>query len=306
MIEITMVVETKTEVSKSALNENQKRHLRTTCQYVDKLLSDIESTINSAASGSPFEKYRDDLTPAQVKVTRDYIARIRAQMTRVLEGQEVELSKDRISARHSIQTALEFVDIAIEELKPKYMRGYGMVPSSVAPELNGLVGELQDVVKKLNTYLAQGSGQDLQERLARLEQTSGEVELLKTIERIVTKRGLVEFRPVIATIVDRLADSRFEIALPGRVSPITAVPKRVVYGPQPRLIVSYAEKAAAECELERLPEFATEQRNPGNAKHVTKLVVELPSPRLRSGVVFVDTPGLGSLASAGAAETMAY
>jgi len=327
MIEITMVVETKTEVSKSALNENQKRHLRTTCQYVDKLLSDIESTINSAASGSPFEKYRDDLTPAQVKVTRDYIARIRAQMTRVLEGREVELSKDRISARHSIQTALEFVDIAIEELKPKYMRGYGMVPSSVAPELNGLVGELQDVVKKLNTYLAQGSGQDLQERLARLEQTSGEVELLKTIERIVTKRGLVEFRPVIATIVDRLADSRFEIALFGRVSsgkssllnyilgsdalpvgvnPITAVPTRVVYGPQPRLIVSYAEKAAAECELERLPEFATEQRNPGNAKHVTKLVVELPSPRLRSGVVFVDTPGLGSLASAGAAETMAY
>src|SRR6266508_4526848 len=86
MIEITMVVETKTEVSKSALNENQKRHLRTTCQYVDKLLSDIESTINSAASGSPFEKYRDDLTPAQVKVTRDYIARIRAQMTRVLEA----------------------------------------------------------------------------------------------------------------------------------------------------------------------------------------------------------------------------
>ena len=31
-----------------------------------------------------------------------------------------------------------------------------------------------------------------------------------------------------------------------------------------------------------------------------------PSQRLRDGVVLVDTPGLGSLASAGAAETLAY
>jgi hypothetical protein len=149
-------------------------------------------------------------------------------------------------------------------MKPKYMRGYGELPSAVVPELNGIVVELQGVVKKLDLYLAQGSGQDLQERLARLEQTRDEIELLKTIERIVTERGLVEFRPALAAIVDRMAESRFEIALFGRVSsgkssllnyvlgsdvlpvgvnPITAVPTRVVYGSQPRLIVSYAEKA---------------------------------------------------------------
>jgi hypothetical protein len=132
---------------------------------------------------------------------------------------------------------------------------------------------MMEATKKLDIYLEQGSGQDLQERLARLEQTNDEIELLRTIERIVTNRGLVEFRPALATIVDRLAESRFEIALFGRVSsgkssllnyilgsaalpvgvnPITAVPTRVVYGSQPRLIVSYAEMATAECELERL------------------------------------------------------
>ena len=35
-------------------------------------------------------------------------------------------------------------------------------------------------------------------------------------------------------------------------------------------------------------------------------VVEIPSPRLSQGIVLVDTPGLGSLARRGAAETMAY
>jgi len=34
--------------------------------------------------------------------------------------------------------------------------------------------------------------------------------------------------------------------------------------------------------------------------------VELPAQRLREGVVYVDTPGLGSLATSGAAETKAY
>jgi hypothetical protein len=39
---------------------------------------------------------------------------------------------------------------------------------------------------------------------------------------------------------------------------------------------------------------------------VERLVVEFPSGRLKDGVILVDTPGLGSLASAGASETLAY
>jgi hypothetical protein len=55
-----------------------------------------------------------------------------------------------------------------------------------------------------------------------------------------------------------------------------------------------------------LPEFATEQKNPGNKKHVTRIFVKLPSIRIAEVVSFVDTPGLGSLAVAGAQETIAY
>jgi len=39
---------------------------------------------------------------------------------------------------------------------------------------------------------------------------------------------------------------------------------------------------------------------------VVRAVVEVPSPRLKEGIVLVDTPGLGSLARRGAAETLAY
>jgi GTPase Era involved in 16S rRNA processing len=37
-----------------------------------------------------------------------------------------------------------------------------------------------------------------------------------------------------------------------------------------------------------------------------RAVVEVPSPRLKQGIVLVDTPGLGSLARRGAQETIAY
>jgi hypothetical protein len=59
-------------------------------------------------------------------------------------------------------------------------------------------------------------------------------------------------------------------------------------------------------DISQLQEFVAEQLNHGNEKHVTRIVVQLPSSRLREGIAFVDTPGLGSLATRGAAETLAY
>jgi GTP-binding protein EngB required for normal cell division len=55
-----------------------------------------------------------------------------------------------------------------------------------------------------------------------------------------------------------------------------------------------------------LAEYAAEEKNRGNHKHVTAITVEVPSRRLPEGVVFVDTPGIGSLATSGSAETFAY
>ena len=222
---------------------------------------------------------------------------------------------------------LAFVRIAFQECTPDRMRGYGPIPESKVGELNGLVDEMVSAVDKLDSYLAQGLGQDLQGRLERLDQSRGDAAMVKTLGRMINDHGLVEFRSTLSMIIDRLESKSYEIALFGRVSsgkssllnyivqtdilpvgvnPITAVPTRLIYGKAPRLTVWYADKSAEQMETGRLAEFATEQHNHANYKHVTRIVVELPSSRLRNGVVLVDTPGLGSLATAGAAETLAY
>ncbi len=247
-------------------------------------------------------------------------------MLRAAEGFHLERPKPPFAAGHSIRTILTFADIAFEELRPKYMRGYGELPESVIPELNGLADELQGIVARMDAYLAGGLGGDLEARLHRLAEVGADTNLLARLERVISNQGLVEFRPALSRILDRLENGALEIALFGRVSsgkssllnhilgadvlpvgvtPITSVPTRIVCGTAPGVTAWFADRQPERCDISRLPEFAAERYNSGNARHVTKVVVALPSARLCEGVVFVDTPGLGSLATAGAVGTRA-
>jgi GTP-binding protein EngB required for normal cell division len=318
---------TEPEEQHARLNEHQQRHLLVSCQHVDKLLGEIEHIVAASSSRSVFPRYQSSLTVVQKKVVEDYVARLRARLLSVLRSQGIRPTPPHTDDVFAIRTTLMFADVAIDELRPKYMRGYGALPEAAIPQVDGIVDELRTIVQKLSEYLAEDPARDLQARLARLEQGRDEVETLKALERIITERGLVEYRSTLSMLIERVASRTFEIALFGRVNsgkssllnhvleaavlpvginPVTAVPTRITYGPEPRLQVSFADRPASTLPLDRLPEFVTEQQNPGNTRHVLRIVVELPARRLREGVVFVDTPGLGSLARGGAEQTLAY
>lgn len=312
---------------RETLNSFQANRLRITCQYIDKLLAEIEEILGATNSKAAFPRYVSDILPAQRRTIEDYIARVRAQLVRIVEGQGIARENPSVPASRAVHVSLGAIDIAAEELRPRYMRGYGAIPEAVSTELNGIVGELSSLIHRFDRYLLEGLGEDLKSRLDRLEKSDNDLALLKQIEQVVRDRGLVEFRPSIAAILDRAEDKSFEIAVFGRVSsgkssllnailetdvlpvgvtPITTIPTRITYAEEPSLSVSFSEAPRKKLDVTQLQEFATEQQNPGNAKHVARLVLSLPSPRLRGGVTFVDTPGLGSLATSGAAETLAY
>src|SRR5580658_8307345 len=308
------------------LNGPQRLHLFSSCQYADKLLSEVEAVLVASQSKSPFPKFKPDISPAQAKVVQDYIARMRAQMVRILESEGVPIPEPHIGSVHAIRVTLGFMDIAFDECRPKRMAGYGALAGTAAVEIAGLVDEMQGIISRLGSYLAQGQSADMEERLRRLEDGS-DITLVKTLERTINQYGLVEFRPALGIIIDRLESDNFEIAvfggvssgkssllnhiverdlLPVGVNPVTAVPTRLAYGAEPRAIAWFADRNPEQFGIERLAEFVSEEHNPSNFLHVTRIVVELPAQRLREGVVYVDTPGLGSLATSGAAETKAY
>lgn len=309
------------------LNEGQQRHLRVSCQYIDKLLADIDDTLHAAASKSPFPRYIVDVSPAQIRVVEDYVRRIRSQLLRTIAWQNMEPEPPSIPATRAVLTNLTFIDIAIEELRANYMKGFGPVPEGAVSELNGVVHELRSLVTGMQACLKQEFGAKLEKRLQQLEKTGCDVALLRLLEQIATRNGLVEFRSRIDAITRRLEGDSFEIALFGRVSsgkssllnallgtevlpvgitPITAIPTKLRYGAALKAAVSYGDGRNAFVPIEELRRLVSEQGNPGNVKNIIRALVEVPSPRLRDGILLVDTPGLDSLAKRGAVETLAY
>jgi GTP-binding protein EngB required for normal cell division len=308
-------------------SEHHERHVRTTFQYIDKLLSEAEHTMTDAGSPSPFRRHSDDTTPIQRKVAHDYIVRIREAMRRVMEELNIPPPELHSGAVWAAAINLMYCSISLNELTPERMKAYGPLSPEAGDRLDGIRAELDGLINKLRTYLGKGAGADLQQRLQQLGKTGDEIRLLSEIERIVSAHGLVEFRGTLSMLLDRMENAAFEVGIFGRVSsgkssllnyilqtdvlpigvtPVTAIPTRISHGPVAEAGIEFAEAQPQIIPLSELPEFATEQKNPGNKKHVTRIFVKLPSGRLAEGVTFVDTPGLGSLAVAGAEETIAY
>jgi len=136
------------------LNASQRQRLLITCEHIDRLLGDIEATLNASASKGVFPIYVADISPMQRKTIEDYVARLRTQLLRVLAAQSLAPEPPHISAAHAIHVNLTFIDIAIAELAPHYMRGYGPVSEQGAADLKRIVTELESGVKELTEYMA--------------------------------------------------------------------------------------------------------------------------------------------------------
>jgi hypothetical protein len=130
------------------LNEFQARRLCVTCQYVDRLLSEIEGILDTSDSKSAFPRYSDDVPRSRRRALEGCISELRAQLLRTVENQGLP-KQPPIPGSRAIQAAISAIDIAVEELKPHYMRGYGDLSEGAAAQLNDIVSELQSLVSKL-------------------------------------------------------------------------------------------------------------------------------------------------------------
>lgn len=144
------------------LNSSQRQRLLITCKHIDKLLSDMEERLNAAASKSVFPGYVGDISPWQRRKIEDYIASLRAQLLQVLARQSLAPEEPHISAAHAIHVDLTFIEIAIAELAPHYMRGYGPVSERGATDLHRAIAELQSTVKELHGYVLRSSSDSRQ------------------------------------------------------------------------------------------------------------------------------------------------
>ena len=126
-----------------------------------------------------------------------------------------------------------------------------------------------------------------------------------------------EWKTRFQALFARLAEDRFNLVVVGRfsrgktslmnailgtdrlptgIAPLTSVITTVSYGSKDQVILRYDERRLPkEIPIEALPQYITQQGNPGNVQRIKTAEVHLPAEFLRRGFYFVDTPGLGSV-----------
>jgi GTP-binding protein EngB required for normal cell division len=312
----------------TAFSALQKQSLLFGCMDIHQRMVELEAMLAQAEQPTLFSRYVSDLAPVEQRLLRDYFERIREVMADLLHAHDIPLQRERISLRWAATTSLTFLHVAVAEMSPDKLCGYGELTPEGRTAALRIQQDLERLVDQAARTPHQGCGGDLAIRLAQLEESVRDVgATLEVIEQVVTRRGLVEFRPQIELILRRLENARLEIAVFGRVNsgkssllnhvvgqdvlpvgvtPVTAVATRLTWGQRTQVQVDSVDAASREVPLDDVEEYASEARNPGNRRHVTRIEIALPSPRLRDGVVLVDTPGIGSLAHSGSRESFAY
>jgi GTP-binding protein EngB required for normal cell division len=309
--------------------ENQRRYFTSQLRYIDELLGEALHELDPEQDPHRvFQKIQHDATLAQRKTLGDFVSQVRFSLRRFIQAHDLNDNRALPSGLWAFRTAVSFARIAAEELRPKYWSGYGTVEPAAAAAGERFAAELVSILGRMDGYLLRGDGVELKDRLAQLEGLSEETALLRELERLIAAHGLIELRAPLELLIERARRPRFEIAVFGRVSsgkssllnwwlgdailptgvtPVTAVPTHIGYGEAPRAYLTVAgAREFIEIPLGELPRYVTEQSNPGNAKLLLNVDIELPAERLQPDIDLVDTPGLGSLATAGASQTLEY
>ena len=309
------------------MNENHRRAIATTFHHIDGRLAEIEAILSAVGSQSPFSAYALDIEPLARHAVTGYLQRLREKMWAAVKCLQISRDGHRTSAAWAIRCAMIGVMVNLADIEPQLLDGYGALPPEAAKMVSGICADLRRLSDSLLAYLARSRGEDLARRLARLTDAPQGDDALIKLEGIITSYGFVELRPILENIVARLESPDLEVAFFGRVNsgkssllnyllgteilpvgvlPVTAVLTRLRRAAEAELVVRFEISESKRLPLDRIGEFVTEEGNPGNERRVTEVELRLPNPRLAEGMVFLDTPGVGSLATFGAAQTKAY
>jgi len=94
--------------------------------------------------------------------------------------------------------------------------------------------------------------------------------------------------------------------LPTGVIPLTAIPTFIEYGQTQEVQVHYLNGRCKVISPRELPSYVAEELNPNNEKGIKHARVYYPSSLLSSGVVLIDTPGVGSTHRHNTDTTLAF
>jgi len=145
----------------SPLNDHHRRHILQGFLSIDKQMAELEALIVQSGMPSPFSPSVRDLSPTECRVVQDHFARIRSAMRAHLDDLSIPLEVRQTSMRWAFETSLMMLQIAVDDMGPKQLAGYGAVEPTGQAAVARIQDDLTRLFDRVRAYLRQNLGRDL-------------------------------------------------------------------------------------------------------------------------------------------------
>jgi hypothetical protein len=151
----------------SRLNPAQHNSVLASFRHLDGLLVEAVRILREDGDEELFTQHVADAAPDQVRGLEDSIRDFRLTLLRVLDDWGIDRPNPRTSALHAARVNLRYAEMALEDLRPRALRGYGEVAPQAADEIEGVVAELRELLRHMRELLSHGPDREPAARLER-------------------------------------------------------------------------------------------------------------------------------------------
>ncbi|MGC8552303.1 MAG: hypothetical protein ACP5O7_05485 [Phycisphaerae bacterium] len=107
------------------LNDNHRRSLLATCQYIDYSLATAIRRASANSQPSPFEVYRADVDPEAIVRFSELLSGLRQAMLDLLRAEGIAVPNPEIGGLHVLQSVITACQDVVYELQPQFMKRFG-------------------------------------------------------------------------------------------------------------------------------------------------------------------------------------
>jgi len=134
------------------MNDNHKRHAAATIRYIAEMLEDARRALTGAEQEHA-EVVDTDGAPPTRRAALAQIERLQEALEAARASLGLDEAPPRADALRRARAAVTVADIAISDLEPRSMRGYGDLPAREAAELERLCTLLREMFGELRNAL---------------------------------------------------------------------------------------------------------------------------------------------------------
>jgi hypothetical protein len=126
---------------------------------IESRLRQMENLLGNRERRYPLNEYIDDLSPDEARTVIELFARIREKMHDCLKKHHIPVDVRRISLHWALQCGVTMLDVALADMGPERLRGYGGLDEAGKREIRDIQHELQQLIDQTSEFLGTRSGQ---------------------------------------------------------------------------------------------------------------------------------------------------